>query len=195
MIALPKSDDLRAAIDEHGFAVIPGLLGGAACDVLAAGYDSDQFRSTIAMARHGFGRGEYKYYRYPLPPVISDLRPALYERLVPIANDWQASLGSSARYPDRHADFIVECHAAGQRFRCRSRCCCRARRTSRAGSSSSPSSGRGGSPARRWCRWTRATQWSSQCASGRFVGRADIIGSNIGTASARFDQDSAIRWE
>ena len=115
MIALPKSDDLRAAIDEHGFAVIPGLLGGAACDVLAAGYDSEQFRSTIAMARHGFGRGEYKYYRYPLPPVISDLRPALYERLVPIANDWQASLGSSARYPDRHEEFLAQCHAAGQR--------------------------------------------------------------------------------
>jgi len=110
-----ESEGLRAALDDHGFALIPGLLDREACDALAAGYDSDQFRSTIAMARHGFGRGEYKYYRYPLPPLIADLRPALYERLVPIANDWQEMLGSATRYPDRHEDLLAQCHVAGQR--------------------------------------------------------------------------------
>jgi hypothetical protein len=110
-----ESTDLRAGLDEHGFALIPGLLDRAACEALAVGYDSDQFRSTIAMARHGFGRGEYRYYRYPLPPLIAGLRPALYEKLVPIANDWQEALGSPARYPDRHEDFLAQCHAAGQR--------------------------------------------------------------------------------
>ena len=118
MTGLPGSgecDALRAGLDDLGFAVIPALLNREACDALVAGYDSDQFRSTVAMARHGFGRGEYKYYRYPLPTLISELRPALYERLAPIANDWQESLGSTARYPDRHEDFLTQCHLAGQR--------------------------------------------------------------------------------
>jgi hypothetical protein len=118
MIGLPESGAgvaLRAGLDDAGFAVIPGLLDQGACDALAAGYDLDQFRSTIAMARHGFGRGEYKYYRYPLPPLITELRPALYERLVPIANHWQEALGSPARYPGRHEDFLAQCHATGQK--------------------------------------------------------------------------------
>ena len=67
------------------------------------------------MARHGFGRGEYKYYRYPLPTPIAELRSALYQCLVPIANDWQAKLGSAVRYPDRHEDFLAQCHSAGQK--------------------------------------------------------------------------------
>jgi len=110
-----ERDALCAGLDDQGFALIPGLLDREACDALTAGYDSDQFRNTITMARHGFGRGEYKYYRYPLPPLIAELRPVLYERLVSIANDWQETLGSSARYPDRHQDFLAQCHAAGQR--------------------------------------------------------------------------------
>jgi len=94
--------------------MIPRLLDGHACETLAAGYDADQFRSTIVMARHGFGRGEYKYYRYPLPPLIAALRSMLYERLVPIANEWQEALSSRIRYPDRHADFLAQCRSAGQ---------------------------------------------------------------------------------
>ena len=66
------------------------------------------------MARHGFGRGEYKYFAYPLPDKVADLRTALYSRLVPIANRWNESMGIDARYPDAHADFIKRCHKAGQ---------------------------------------------------------------------------------
>lgn len=113
MIAVPEP--LRAGLDERGFAIIPGLLDQTACGKLAQAYDSDQFRSIIAMARHGFGRGEYKYYRYPLPPLIAQLRASLYEQVVPIANDWQEALGSPVRYPDRHQDFLAQCHWAGQR--------------------------------------------------------------------------------
>jgi hypothetical protein len=109
------AEALRTGLDDQGYALIPGLLDRAACEALAAAYDSDQFRSTIAMARHGFGRGEYKYYRYPLPALIAELRPALYERLVPIANDWREALGSPARYPERHEDFLAQCYAAGQK--------------------------------------------------------------------------------
>lgn len=107
-------DAIRAGLDERGFHVLPRLLDPRSCEQLAAGYAADQFRSTIAMARHGFGRGEYKYYRYPLPPLIAELRPRLYERLVPIANDWQSALGSPVRYPDRHDRFLARCRAAGQ---------------------------------------------------------------------------------
>jgi uncharacterized protein len=106
--------DVRTSLDEHGYHLLPGLLDRETCQDLAAGYDLDQFRSTIVMARHGFGRGEYKYYRYPLPRIIAELRPALYERLVGIANDWQDALGSDIRYPGRHEDFLARCGAAGQ---------------------------------------------------------------------------------
>ena len=111
MIALGP---VRGGLDERGFHVVPGLLEPADCDALASGYESDQFRSTVVMARHGFGRGEYKYYRYPLPKTVAALRSALYELLVPIANDWQAALGSAVRYPSRHPDFLAQCRSAGQ---------------------------------------------------------------------------------
>ena len=117
MISLPAPgtvDAIGAGLADRGFHLIPGLLDGTACATLAAGYDSDQFRSTIVMARHGFGSGEYKYYRYPLPPPIAALRSALYERLVPIANAWQEALGSPTRYPDGHEDFLAQCRSAGQ---------------------------------------------------------------------------------
>ena len=107
-------DAIRAGLDERGFHLLPRLLDPGSCEQLAAGYAADQFRSTIVMARHGFGRGEYRYYRYPLPPLIAELRPRLYERLVPIANDWQSALGSPVRYPDRHDRFLARCRAAGQ---------------------------------------------------------------------------------
>ncbi|WP_028970470.1 2OG-Fe(II) oxygenase [Sphingomonas sp. URHD0057] len=105
---------VRDGLDGRGFHIIPGLIAPDACESLSAGYESDQYRSTIVMARHGFGRGEYKYYRYPLPPLIAELRPMLYERLVPIANGWQEALGSPIRYPDRHEDFLARCRATGQ---------------------------------------------------------------------------------
>ena len=106
--------ELSAALDERGFHVIPGFIAAADCEALSAGYESDQFRSTVVMARHGFGRGEYKYFRYPLPPLIARLRAQLYERLVPIANQWQEALGAPLRYPDRHEDFLERCRLSGQ---------------------------------------------------------------------------------
>jgi hypothetical protein len=104
----------RWALDERGFHILTGLLDQATCEALAAGYDSHGFRSTVVMARHGFGRGEYRYYGYPLPTPIVALRSRLYEALVPIANAWQGSLGSPVRYPDRHEDFLARCRTAGQ---------------------------------------------------------------------------------
>jgi hypothetical protein len=107
---------LRAALDAEGWARIGGLLTATECDSLAALYPQDQptFRSRVMMARHGFGRGEYKYFAYPLPPLIALLREALYARLVPIANAWQSAMGLAERFPGRHADFIARCHGAGQ---------------------------------------------------------------------------------
>jgi hypothetical protein len=104
-------DELNA----FGCARVPGLLAPADCTQLAAGYDeADRFRSRIVMARHGFGRGEYQYFRYPLPDTVQALRTALYGPLAAIANRWQAALGIDERYPPRHADYLARCHAAGQ---------------------------------------------------------------------------------
>jgi uncharacterized protein len=86
------------------------------CDDLAGLYSRDDaFRDRIVMARHGFGRGEYKYFRYPLPEVVARMRAALYPRLAPVANRWNATMGLKVRFPDRHAQFLRRCHAAGQR--------------------------------------------------------------------------------
>jgi hypothetical protein len=102
-------------LDALGSAVIPGLLTTDECAALTAGYGEDAaFRSRVVMARHGFGRGEYQYFAYPLPELVARLRSALYPALVPIANRWNAAMGIDVRYPDRHADFIDRCHAAGQ---------------------------------------------------------------------------------
>jgi hypothetical protein len=85
------------------------------CRAIAALYDEDhRFRSHVIMAQHGFGRGEYKYFRYPLPDIVTDLRTALFVRLAPLANGWNESMGLDVRYPDVHADFIARCHRAGQ---------------------------------------------------------------------------------
>jgi uncharacterized protein len=102
-------------LDAHGWAMAKRLLSASECEAVAGLYADDRhFRSHIVMARHGFGRGEYKYFRYPLPDKIADLRTALYPRLAPIANRWNASMGIDVRYPDAHADFIARCHTAGQ---------------------------------------------------------------------------------
>jgi hypothetical protein len=91
------------------------LLTASECAAIASFYaDDSKFRTHIVMARHGFGRGEYKYFAYPLPDKVADLRTALYPRLVPIANRWNESMGVAVRYPDAHADFITRCHHAGQ---------------------------------------------------------------------------------
>lgn len=105
---------VEAELDGHGCAVLPGLLGRGDCDRIATMYDGDHFRSHIVMARHGFGKGEYKYFAYPLPEIVAALREALYPCLVPLANRWNAALGGATRYPLEHAAFLARCHAAGQ---------------------------------------------------------------------------------
>jgi uncharacterized protein len=106
---------ISAHLDAHGWAMCPKLLTASECAAIASLYaDDSRFRSHVVMARHGFGRGEYKYFAYPLPDKIADLRTALYPRLVPIANRWNDSMGIAVRYPHAHADFITRCHDAGQ---------------------------------------------------------------------------------
>jgi uncharacterized protein len=103
-------------LDAHGWAPFPKLLTALETAALASLYPDDgRFRSHVVMARHGFGRGEYKYFAYPLPEAIADLRTSVYPLLVPIANRWNAQMGIDVRYPDAHADFIARCHKAGQR--------------------------------------------------------------------------------
>jgi hypothetical protein len=106
---------VAADLDAQGWAVVPRLLSGAACDAVAALYDGGAaFRSQIVMARHGFGRGEYKYFAYPLPPLVGNLRASLYPHLAPLANRWHERMGMDVRFPVDHAAFIARCHAAGQ---------------------------------------------------------------------------------
>lgn len=108
-------DGIAAALDREGWAVIPGLLSGAECERMAASYAQEKlFRSHVHMARHGFGRGEYRYFAYPLPPLVADLRRALYPRLAPIANRWHERMGHAARFPAAHDEFLARCHDAGQ---------------------------------------------------------------------------------
>jgi len=102
-------------LDAQGCAVLKGLLSPEECRALAALYPDDgHFRSRIVMGRHGFGRGEYKYFSYPLPDLIRQLRPALYAKLFPVANRWNEAMGIDIRYPDDHEAFLKLCHAAGQ---------------------------------------------------------------------------------
>jgi uncharacterized protein len=102
-------------LDAQGNAVIERLLSPDECRAIAKLYlRDDLFRSRIVMARHGFGRGEYKYFSYPLPDLIEDLRTAVYPYLVPIANRWNEAMGRDVRFPEKHAEFIGGCHRAGQ---------------------------------------------------------------------------------
>lgn len=102
-------------LDDQGNAVLEDLLTPVECRDLADLYRKDDlFRSQVIMARHGFGRGEYKYFSYPLPPLVEELRGGLYPRLAPVANRWNEAMGIDIRYPEKLADFIRRCHDAGQ---------------------------------------------------------------------------------
>ncbi len=108
-------DAVGKSLDARGFAVLPQLLARAECQTVAEMYPDDRhFRSHIHMARHGFGRGEYKYFSYPLPEPIARLRTTLYAPLAAIANRWQAAMGMDERFPSEHAEFLKRCHDAGQ---------------------------------------------------------------------------------
>jgi len=107
-------DRLAASLAEHGYATFP-VLPAPVCEELAALYDDDsRFRSRVVMQRHNFGRGEYKYFTYPLPEPVAAVREALYPPLAEIANAWRAALGEAGRFPSALDAFLHECHAAGQ---------------------------------------------------------------------------------
>ena len=106
---------IEGDLDAHGAATARGLLPPDACERLTALYTSAPlFRSRVVMARHGFGRGEYQYFAYPLPDLVAGLRGALYPRLAGVANRWNEAMGVSVRYPDEHEAFLDRCHRAGQ---------------------------------------------------------------------------------
>jgi uncharacterized protein len=112
--SLPWSE-LGQDLDAYGNATLPKLLTAEECEALSAMYATpDYFRSRVVMGRHGFGRGEYQYFKYPLPPMITELRTALYQRLAPAANAWNDAMGIDIRYPPEHAQFLERCHAAAQ---------------------------------------------------------------------------------
>jgi hypothetical protein len=106
---------VAADLDTYGCAVLPSVLSREECAALAASYDDEsQFRSRVIMASHGFGRGEYKYFAYPLPELVAGLRAALYPRLAPVANRWNEAMGIDVTFPDEHEGFLDRCHRAGQ---------------------------------------------------------------------------------
>ncbi|MBB6094281.1 hypothetical protein HNQ60_003162 [Povalibacter uvarum] len=111
----PDWDATERRLDADGFAVLERLLSPAQCESLAGSYQDDSaFRSRVVMARHGFGRGEYKYFAYPLPSLIASLRETFYPPLTRIANRWHETMGIETRFPATHAEFIQRCHDAGQ---------------------------------------------------------------------------------
>jgi hypothetical protein len=114
-VAAMDWSSITGHLDGNGWAVLKGLLSADECRAVAGLYGEDGiFRSHIVMGRHGFGRGEYKYFSYPLPDTVAGLRTALYPQLAPIANRWNELMGIDVRYPAEHADFIRRCHRAGQ---------------------------------------------------------------------------------
>jgi uncharacterized protein len=108
-------DRVSQEVDAQGSAVLEHLLSPEECQDLAELYSNDElFRSRVVMSRHGFGRGEYRYFKYPLPELIGELRTTVYPQLAPIANRWNEAMGIGVRFPEKHADFIERCHQAGQ---------------------------------------------------------------------------------
>jgi len=111
---MENPDSLATEIATRGYATRK-LLDPATCRAITALYDADAgFRSRVVMARHNFGRGEYKYFSYPLPDPVARLRAALYPPLARIANEWAAALGHTQKFPERLEEYLDECHAAGQ---------------------------------------------------------------------------------
>jgi hypothetical protein len=107
--------EIEDALDRQGFATLPGLLSRRECESIAALYEDDaRFRSCVVMERHAFGLGEYKYLRYPLPPLVETLRRACYPRLVPVANRWRGLLREQGKFPPDLDAYLRDCHAAGQ---------------------------------------------------------------------------------
>ncbi len=107
--------DLSPQLDQHGWATIPELVPESVCAGIAGLFDVDErFRSTVVMARHGFGQGTYRYFAYPLPEPIQELRTRLYPPLAGVANRWYAAMGIETQFPDTHEAFLARCHAAGQ---------------------------------------------------------------------------------
>ncbi|MFM0249961.1 2OG-Fe(II) oxygenase [Paraburkholderia sediminicola] len=107
--------NVEEELNGYGCAMLPNLLSAQECDALSALYPRDDlYRSRVVMGRHGFGRGEYKYFAYPLPQPVAALREALYPRLAPVANRWNEVMKIDVRYPAAHGDFVERCHAAGQ---------------------------------------------------------------------------------
>ncbi|MBI5261929.1 MAG: 2OG-Fe(II) oxygenase [Bradyrhizobium sp.] len=110
-----KWPQITEELDAHGCALLKRLLTPDECRAIASLYPDDaHFRSRIVMSRHGFGRGEYKYFSYPLPELIAGLRPLIYARLKDVADRWNEAMGINIRYPDRHEAFLKRCHDAGQ---------------------------------------------------------------------------------
>ena len=115
---MSQEQDWEAAtgtLDAQGWALLPKLLDAKACTRLKAFYDREIFRSIVVMARHGFGRGEYKYFAYPLPEPIASLRSTHYARLAPIANRWAQARREDISVPATHEEYLTRCHQAGQR--------------------------------------------------------------------------------
>lgn len=109
-------DRIAADLDDQGFAVLEALISPEECRSIASLYpEDDRFRSRVVMARHGFGKGEYKYFAHPLPGLVAELRSAAYPHLAPIANRWNERMGIDLHYPGGHAAFLRQCHRAGQR--------------------------------------------------------------------------------
>ena len=107
--------EIAASLDERGYATTAALLTSDQCRGLAALYEQDEaFRSRVVMQRHGFGRGEYKYLRYPLPSIVEALRCAIYPKLVPVVNRWRERLREAGRFPATLTAYLKECHEAGQ---------------------------------------------------------------------------------
>jgi hypothetical protein len=106
---------MEEALDARGFATTGRLLAARECAALAASYgEPEGFRSRVIMDRHGYGRGEYRYFAYPLPTLVSELRSTLYAQLAPIANRWMSALARATRYPATHAAYLERCHTHGQ---------------------------------------------------------------------------------
>jgi hypothetical protein len=106
---------IAGELNAHGYAIVPGMLTQAECLAMAGLYARPElFRSRVVMSQHGFGSGEYQYFRYPLPSMVAALRQSLYGPLAAIANHWHEVMGMDARFPAEHADFLARCHAAGQ---------------------------------------------------------------------------------